>query len=69
MINRDNPYEARRRPRSRYVPTKPPALQPSFDQKVTTRHGTSMPHLGDTRDAHLNGKGSPFSAAHVGRKK
>jgi len=25
--------------------------------------------IGDTKDAHLSGKGSPYSAAHVGRKK
>ena len=26
-------------------------------------------HFGDVKDAHLTGKGNPFSAAHVGKKK
>ena len=54
MIDRDDPYSARRRPR--YEPTVPPALRPSNDQRGTMRHGTSPAGRGDSKDAHLNGK-------------
>jgi len=66
IFDRSNPYIKRRRPRA----YKHPPLRQETTQygERTTKHGTSPAGIGDTRDAHLNGKGSPFSAAHKGKK-
>jgi len=64
MIDRDNPYESRRRPRE-YKGLREP--NPQQSGKGTSRHPAG---LGDTSTKEsLRGRDNPFSAAHVAPRK
>ena len=67
MTDRDDPYEGRRRPRAyKYPPLREPTPQ---DGKAVSRHHSGARVGGDTSGWVHDGAGSPFSDAHVARKK
>jgi len=67
MIDRDNPYEGRRRPRAYQQEKALRQPTPQQSGKGTSRQPTGM---GDVKDAYLRGQTSnPFSAAHVAPRK
>jgi len=62
MIDRDDPYERRRRPRAY---KNPPLREPSPDQRPVSRHSSGRRVPGDTSGWVHDGAGSPYSDAHV----
>jgi len=60
-----DPYRRRERPRAS-AREETASRQPT--KQSTMRHGTSAAGIGDT-DGWLRGRGSPYSAAHIVKKK